>query len=406
MAVADAPRRPGFMALRNRRFVALFGAHAVSNLGDWLAFMALYQRVAFEWHAGPATVGVLAAAYLAPLAVVAPFAGVVVDRAPLRRVLIAADLGRALVVVGLAITRDPVALCALLFLLQALGCFFNPAQTAAVARLVPAADLLGANALTTQAAHASKILGPALAGVLVATFGATSCFVVDAVSFAVSGLLLWTLPALPPVAPPSPHRMPLRAELRTGMRLIHSTPALRRTVTAAVAGVGAMGVWLAVFGPMARDRWQADARWTGFLVSALGAGAVCGAAATVGLARRRGAMALLHSALFGCALALAAGAFAASRTAAMATNAAIGVFLGMMLVCATTLLQAHTPTASLGRVSSAAIAAVGLTEALCAVAAGGALRFTGATNVVLAAASVLLILALAMRPGRRAAAAL
>jgi len=403
MTSAPTSRRPGFTALRDRRFVALFAAHAVSNLGDWLAFMALYQRVALEWRAGPATLGVLGAAYLAPLALVAPMAGVVVDRSPLRRVLIATDLGRAALVLGLAATHNLATMCVLLFGLQALGCFFNPAQSAAVARLVPAANLLGANALTTQAAHLSKILGPAIAGLLVGAFGAGSCFVADAASFAASGLVLWTLPALPPLGPKTAGRTSLAAELRTGVQLLLQTPELRRTVAAALAGVGAMGVWLAVFGPLARDRWHADARWTGFLVSCLGAGAVCGAATAVGLARQHRPMVLLHAALFGLAVALAAAAFAGSRLGAIATSAAIGMALGVILVCATTLLQTHTPAAALGRVSSVAIAAVGLAETVCALVAGGAARFAAASSVLLVAAGVLMMLALALGLALRAA---
>jgi len=399
--------RSGFAALADRRFAVLFGAHAVSNLGDWLAFMALYQRVALEWQAGPALVGALGAAYLAPLALVAPFAGVVVDHTPLRRILIGADLGRALLVLGLATAHHPAALCGLLFALQSLGCFFNPAQTAAVARLIPADQLLGANALTTQAAHVSKILGPAIAGVLVAAFGATSCFVADAVSFAASGLFLCLLPALAPIAARVESRPKLGRELRTGIETIVHHPGLRRTVAAALAGVGSMGAWLALFGPMARDRWQADARWTGFLVSSLGAGAVCGAAAAVVLARRHGAMHVLQASLYGLAAALVAGALAASRTQAVGASVAIGIVLGVILVCATTLLQTHTPPAVLGRVSSVALAAVGLAEAMCAVAAGGAARVVPASSVLLAAAGLLLVLALglSLRRVRTAAAA-
>ncbi len=67
--------------------------------------------------------------------------------------------------------------------------------------------------------------------------------------------------------------------------------------------------------------------------------------------------------------------------------------LGVILVCATTLLQTHTPPAVLGRVSSVALAAVGLAEAMCAVAAGGAARVVPASSVVLGSAALLFVLA-------------
>jgi len=117
--------------LRLPAFRALFTAHLVSNLGDWLAFLALFSLAAIEWQASATRIALLAVAYIVPLALVAPFAGVFVDRWELRRILIASDLARAALVTAMTFAPNHAMLCVLLFLHQSCGCFFNPACKAA-----------------------------------------------------------------------------------------------------------------------------------------------------------------------------------------------------------------------------------------------------------------------------------
>ncbi len=72
--------------IRAGRLRALFVAHFVSTLGDWLVFLALFSLTAFQWHAGVLGVSLLSIAYMLPTALVAPLAGVFVDRWDLRRI--------------------------------------------------------------------------------------------------------------------------------------------------------------------------------------------------------------------------------------------------------------------------------------------------------------------------------
>ena len=172
----------------NRPLRGLLLAHFASNFGDWLAFMAMFSLAALQWHTDVLGIGFLAIAYLLPFAVIAPLAGVFVDRWELRRLLIVSDLLRAGIVCLMAFANDLAILCGLLFLHQSVSTFFNPAQHAAIPRLVTREDILPANALSTQASHATKILGPGIGGILVATLGTRGCLLLDAATFLISAL--------------------------------------------------------------------------------------------------------------------------------------------------------------------------------------------------------------------------
>ncbi len=390
--------------LGDRTFVALFIAHLGSNLGDWLAFLALYERVALEWHASAGAMAALAAAYLLPLVLVAPIAGVCIERWELRRVLVASDLLRGLVVLTMLWTTSVAGVAALLFALQSLGCFFNPAQAAALPRLVRRERLLAANALTSQAGHLAKILGPAIAGTLVGAFGAGSCFVIDAVSFAWSAVWLATLPRMQPLAPRSATlagRSAWRSvpsEMRAGFAIVLRPGRIRAAVGRALLTIAALGAWLALYAVLARDLYGAGARATGFLLSTLGAGAIAGAAIVLPIARRGSKLAAVTCGMAAVALALGAFAWVAHLPAAFAASFALGIGIAFVLVPATTLLQEEAPPAALARVMSCAVAAIGLAEAISIGAAGLAARrlppqqIVGGAAILLGAATLVILM--------------
>ena len=132
---------------RNKPLRGLLLAHFASNFGDWLAFMAMFSLAALQWHTDVLGIGFLAISYLLPFALIAPLAGVFVDRWELRRLMIASDLLRAGIVCLMAFANDLAVLCGLLFLHQSVSTFFNPAQHAAIPRLVAREDILVASSM-------------------------------------------------------------------------------------------------------------------------------------------------------------------------------------------------------------------------------------------------------------------
>jgi predicted MFS family arabinose efflux permease len=399
--------------LGDRNFSVLFVAHAASNLGDWLAFLALWDRVGLRGGGGAPAVAALSVSYLAPLVVVMPVAAACVDRWPLRRVLVASDLLRAAVVAAFVWTESLAGQCALLFALQALGCFFNPAQAAAVARLVPRASLVAANALTAQAGHAAKIVGPAVAGLVVGAWGARSAFWVDAASFVWSAAWLATLPLLPALAPslvrsaaPTGSAAPFArrvAEVGAGLRFIRGDAPVRATLAAALAAAAGLGAWVACFAVLARDRWALAARGTGLVISIFGAGAIAGAALAVPLSRRWSAPRLVPVALAALAVALAAVAVAPTPFLGAAATFALGGATALVLVPAAAWVQAATPQPLQGRVQGAAIAAFGLVQAASLGAAGVAAPAVGAPRCIAIAAAVVAAAAAILAYARPAA---
>lgn len=379
--------------LRVPRFRALFAAHLVSNLGDWLAFLALFGLAALEWQASAARTATLAVAYVLPLAGVAPLAGVLVDRWDLRRVLVASDLLRASLLVGMAACGDFWTLAALLFLHQSFGCFFNPAQAAALPRLVPGEHLLEANALVSGAAHLSKLLGPVVAGLLVARFGARGCFLADAASFALSAAALAALPALPAVREPAQSGAwsSMWAELCAGWRFLCEHAAVRAAVARVAVTMVALGACLAVLPVHARDRLHAGAPATGVLLSTLGAGAILGALGVTRLARWTSKPAAMAAGMLVVAVGLVGLAASAALPPAIAAIGVLGAGAAAVLVPAQALVQEETPRPLLGRTTSAAVAAIGLAQAASMGAAGIAAGAFGVPRLLLAGAVLLAI---------------
>lgn len=176
--------------LRHRAFRLLFAGQVVSNLGDWLDLLALLGLIAYQWRLGAPALAALTLMLLLPRAVVAPVAGVFVDRWPRRLVMIVCDLARAALALCLVWAPNVVAALAIVLAMSVLSTFFDPARQAAIRVTVPEEDLLQASALSRLSVNVTKVLGPAAGGVVVALAGPRAAFVVDALTFVVSAALL------------------------------------------------------------------------------------------------------------------------------------------------------------------------------------------------------------------------
>lgn len=186
--------------LRHQNFRLLFGGQLVSDLGDWLDFLALIALIVSGWNLGPGALAALSVAVAFPFAVIAPLSGVWADRLPRKRLMVAADLGRALVVCGLVFAPNLSTVLALVLVRGVFSTFFGPARQATIATVVPQADLLAANSLSQLSFQLTKILGPVLGGLLVAAVGPRFAFMVNAVTFLVSAAFIVQLPNITPAA--------------------------------------------------------------------------------------------------------------------------------------------------------------------------------------------------------------
>ena len=194
--MSDIARRRNVL-VRNRMFRRMWTARAISFIGDGIAITALVLHVESANGTGTAVGALLLAQALPHLA--GPMAGVVADRTDQRRLMIACNVGDA-VVFAVAASLLP-ALPGLLLLVatsSTLDTIFGPAGRSAIPALVDEDDLLSANAWLGTALNMQVAIGPLLGGLFVATLGIRGALIADAASFLVSAALLLRVQPLPP----------------------------------------------------------------------------------------------------------------------------------------------------------------------------------------------------------------
>jgi MFS family permease len=184
-------KRPGLGAVLARpAYRRLFAAQTISRWGDTFNTVALVILVFRLTGSGLGVTGAVIAE-IAPVLLLAPIAGAVIDRLPRVQVLIAADLWRMTLAALLPLVDHHLAaVYAVAFGLAAGGVFFNPAANSVLPSIVEEDELVAANSGLWSAAVISQIALAPLAGALVATVGVAPAFLLNAASFAASALLL------------------------------------------------------------------------------------------------------------------------------------------------------------------------------------------------------------------------
>ena len=349
--------------LRFRQFRVLFSGQVVSNIGDWLDFIALAVLIAYVWDYGPGALAALAIAIAAPNIFVAPFSGVFADRWPKKRVMIGADLFRAAIVIGFVVAPSLWVLLPLVFLKTVGTTFFNPAEQAAIRMTVPEDQLHAANALSQLVVQGTKVLGPALGGLLVAIASPRVAFAIDAGTFLASAAILSRL------APfderrgaeegEEPEEANFWAELREGIAYI----AGRRALVAAIVSLSAAVFLLLAFdtlSPLAFRELGVSRGVFGLAVGAIGLGGVLGAIAVgrhgggvnpfVLMGAGKAVVGVLVT-LMGIALLTDLDAPAVVWVPVLFV---VGIASAGVLIGGPTIIQRETPPELMGRVSTAA----------------------------------------------------
>ncbi|HEX6595644.1 MAG TPA: MFS transporter [Acidimicrobiales bacterium] len=268
--------RPG--PLHSPAFRRLFAAQTISRWGDTFNAVALVIAV-FRLTGSGLQVAATVAFEILPVLLLGFVAGVVVDRMPRRRVMIAADLGRAAVALALAFFGGNVAvLYAAAFALSAGTVFFNPAAASLLPSVVGKRELVGANSALWSAAVLSQIALAPLAGALVAFAGAGPAFAVNAGSFLVSAALLRTLPSGAPTAPATTAAGPRKrlADVAEGLRIVRTSRFLGTLAAVQALAALSAGATSALLVVLADRHLDAGPGRFGLLVGAIGVGAGLG----------------------------------------------------------------------------------------------------------------------------------
>jgi MFS family permease len=378
-------------------------AQVISLFGDFLALFAVIAVVSFRMHGTPAQLTGLQIAYMLPIVFVGPIAGVFVDRWPLKPTLIASDLIRA----GLALLLIPATQVWHVYLvLGALSCvsaFFQPAQTVTIRSHVPTNGLMSANALMQIAFMSSRIIGPATAGAIVASFTPKVCYLVDVCSFLLSASLIASVtierPAsLQPPSESSSNRIhAIWLDMKTGMRFILHHAAILFFVLAMAAGMFTIGCFGPLISIYVRDTLHASAGLFGYVSGMVGVGLLVGTQIIRQVARKVTDTSLVLWGLVGIGAGVLLLGAVPHIAATLVATFTIGFAFGAIIVPASTLIQRETPPDMLGRVGSTNSSVIFLGQILGLAVSGVLAEFLGVRTVFFICAALAVSLAVAGR---------
>jgi MFS family permease len=300
--------RPALRSFAVRNYRRYFFGQLVSLSGTWMQTVAETWLVLQLTRSGVA-VGVAAALQFTPMLVGGAFGGLIADRFPKRRLLIATQTAMALPALALlALTvTHAIALWMLYLLIFARGAVNavdNPARQAFLVELVGPDRLVNAVSLGSALVNGARTIGPALAGIVIATAGVEPCFALNALSFAAMIYALHGMDDAALRSAPPASRKP--GQVRSGLRYVRSTPALWIPL-ALMAIVGTFTFNFQVLLPLlASFSFGGGASAYAALTTAMGLGAIVGAIANGARTRVRPALLAGAAAVFGALVLLAA----------------------------------------------------------------------------------------------------
>ncbi|HOB45430.1 MAG TPA: MFS transporter [Zoogloea sp.] len=342
-------------ALASRNYRLYFAGQIVSLAGTWMQQIAMLW-LAYRLSSSAFVLGTVGFASQIPILIFGAMGGVITDRFDRRRLLIATQalsMVQALALAAMAWldSATPIHLIVLAFGLGCINALDVPARQSIVVQLIDdKADLPNAIALNSFMMHATRFVGPALAGWVVAVTGEALCFLLNAASYLAVLLALLAI-RLPAGGPRKASAPPLQA-LREGVRYTAGQRNIRASLLL-IASLSFLATPYTVLMPLfAREIFGGDARLFGLLMGCAGAGALSGAVLlalrsdTAGLAALIGRVAPL----VGIALAL----FAVSTSLWLTVPILFGLGLALLLCVAgsNTLIQTQVDNDFRGRVMS------------------------------------------------------
>jgi MFS family permease len=271
--------RHSFNSLEVPNYRRYFLGQLISLSGTWMQTVAAVWVVLTLTGSGVA-VGLTTALQFLPMLLIGAWGGLLADRIPKRRLLIATQALMAIPAIGLfAVTATgivtPWMVYLAVFAMGSVNAVDNPTRQSFVIEMVGADRVVNAVSLNSVIVQAARIVGPALAGILIATVGVVPCFAINALTFVAMILALWRMdPERLHAPPPAKHE---RGAIRAGLRYVRRTPELLVPL-ALMALVGTLGFNFQVVLPLlAKFSFEAGAMTYAALVSAMAVGSIVGA---------------------------------------------------------------------------------------------------------------------------------
>ncbi|HEX5165904.1 MAG TPA: MFS transporter [Thermomicrobiales bacterium] len=347
----------GLAAFKHRNYRLFYFGQLISVTGTWMQTLAQSWLV-LSLTSSAFLLGLVSVFQFAPMLVLGLFAGLVADRMPKRKLLVGTQAISAVLAGTLAILTftDAIQLWQvylLAFLLGVNNAFDMPTRQAFVVEMVGKEDLTNAIALNSSIFNAARIVGPGIAGALLAAFGPAVCFAINSVSYiaVISGLLMMRIAPLARV-----HISQRRLEqIREGLQYVRRTPEILRPVLL-VGFVATFGMNTNIWVPLlAKNDLDSGASGFGLLMSSMGVGALTGALGLAFLVSSVKRWMLFSTAgSLGVALLFLAlaGAIPLAIPIAMFVMAIIGLFSTTTMALANTTVQSASPDELRGRIMS------------------------------------------------------
>ncbi len=344
--------RRTFRSLRIFNFRLFFFGQVVSMSGTWMQTLAQNWLVLQLTGSGIA-LGITVGLQFGPVLVLGPWAGVLADRVDKRRLLLITQTVAALLalVLGALAATDVVTMWMIWVIAGLNGAVLAldlPSRQSFVYEIVGAEDVANAVGLNSVVINASRIIGPALGGVIIAGFGVALCFFLNAASYAavIAAFLLMRTAELSPSKPV--RRQP--GQVREGFRFVWRTPSLRVPLLM-LAVVSTLAYNYSVILPLlTQDVYGRGGGAYGVLSAAMGVGALAGALLMA--SRARPSRRLLVASTFGFGVVTVALAAAPGYLMGAALLVLVGAAAVLFISTTNALLQVNAPDAMRGRVMS------------------------------------------------------
>jgi MFS family permease len=339
-----------FRSLRSRNFQLFFGGQLISQVGNWLTLVAQTLLVLTLTDSGVA-LGVLAAAQFGPILLIGPWAGLIADRSDKRRLLLIVQtvaMAQSFTLAALAFSGNPPVWS--IYLVAFVGgvtvAFDNPARRAFVVEMVSEDDVQNAVSLNSALMTSSRVVGPALAGLLVATVGFGWCFLADGLSYLAVIAALYRIRTSelrrPPVTPKA------KRQVREGLRYARGVPELWVPLVM-MAVVGTLSYnFQTVFPLFATRDLHGDGTTFTLLFSVVSVGALVGALRTARRTSTDVRSVAMASLGYGAAMALMA--VVPNEWTAFVVGLGLGVASITFLVASTAIVQMEAAPEMRGRV--------------------------------------------------------
>jgi MFS family permease len=344
--------RVTFAALSIPNYRRYYGGQAISLIGTWMQMTAQSWLVLSLTHSSTA-LGVIVALQTLPVLLLGPYGGVIADRVDKRRLMIVLQsaMGLQALTLGILSVTGAVQVWHIGVLAALLGlnnAFESPARQSFMMELVGHDHLRNAVSLNSVLVNVARSVGPAVAGILIATVGEGACFLANAASFVAVVFSLTTMDvgALSP-SPPTPRA---RGQLREGLRYIRSAPQL--AIPLVMMGIaGCLTYEFQVSLPVMADRGLGvGAAGFGFMTAAIGVGAVAGGLVVAG--RGKTGLRPLTAAAFGLGAALAGATVAPNLAVELIALALAGASSITFMATGNSTLQLNAAPDMRGRVMS------------------------------------------------------